>query len=1306
MSWLQDLYEKGLWKSIKDMLGNSPEVADYGWIPSEPEENASASQGSEESVRDAFTEGVTATPGSLGYGNDSTTESDYLTPGVADYSGVPPGEDANSSQGSEEAVRDAFTEGAMATPGSLGYGGDINVPEVIKAAWRGLLHGGGRAVSTMNEAIKTMGKPQYMTDDEWNAKQTPFIKGVDRFGEQVQEASPLAEYEPYSPEWYAQTIAAEAPTALALGTAALAGLRSGNPAALRHSGESGAMRLFGRAIGAAKNNADTAKFIENLSGISPEINKIAANAPAVLSRYGGNVLANTYLQAPAIALEAQMEGNDAYKDAIKAGLSHAEAERVREDVVRPNMSLLAGTNALETATAFMDLPYKGPMHIFKNVLGEAARYGANAVQNAGEEFGQENIKRTILREALAKEVNRTDATTPEGMDYQQKLLKALNDLPEPQWDLQQADDGLKEQAAGGLGAGLFFSMPGTAARSKRGDFSKRAPSFADSGQHTTRAEMNEPVADQQEAPPPKADFTVNVEETRGADGEKETTGQAGADLAGSEVASQSLPQDTGLPIVAEGQQKVGENSTQQSAAQADAQAVPLEEAARKESPISLNENAQAAKEAEVKQQVVAGAQNGESLQEGAERVSAKEQAVAGRLSEGESSTANEQAVAEIAVKQTQQAEPLTAPQQESLRKSLASAVQNGDYATAVDIAGQLGMMERVKRYSNLIPLSGGKRPPTIALRQAANAGNIAVTERYPTPSGRGERSPEASATYPVGQYQDRLGGQTRPGVRSKFNGPKDAVGVQAAEQVVNSTARSMAPRQPVGYTGREREETGPKAIVREEGAKYDGREVLIANNPLYKGDVAGRTVAERAIQDTLQFAEGLVATPPNRSRQYPTGGTVSGPTRQEIGAADSVQGRKRDWATNRRERREGKTIGLGVTRELIRGDAVSLVGKKVRGSDELAIHAQVVRHPGYETLHIVYVKENTVVHHEAYSSRLPDQVSFLSPGETLESFGRHLDETVKRVGADGYYLVHNHPSGHPKPSQEDIELTEYFAKRRTPQEAAKGLQGHVVINSNRYAVIDREGRVTEHELRLTEGDKLLTPESKHAALGVQIKDAGTLASIAKNEQLSDKQSVVYYLTAENEVRGVQVVPNEILANAKVAARYLRWSARAHYAKIPAIVTSDRTVYEGMQELAKKGYVLDVVPVEYGRGIEGRLAEGRGEIGSGAVGRGEASGSEGPGKAKGANNPIVKEAAARGRKRHKEYDYGPGVEKEKVLPSGKRMDGYDAENKVVHELKPNNPKAVRKGLKQLDEYVEEANEVYGRGHIGKLHAYDK
>jgi RHS repeat-associated protein len=92
--------------------------------------------------------------------------------------------------------------------------------------------------------------------------------------------------------------------------------------------------------------------------------------------------------------------------------------------------------------------------------------------------------------------------------------------------------------------------------------------------------------------------------------------------------------------------------------------------------------------------------------------------------------------------------------------------------------------------------------------------------------------------------------------------------------------------------------------------------------------------------------------------------------------------------------------------------------------------------------------------------------------------------------------------------------------------------------------------------------------------------------------------------------------------------------------------------------------------------------------------------------KGMSNPKVKEAAAKGRQMHKAYDYGSGVKKEQSLPSRKRMDGYDAENKVIHELKPNNPNAIKKGMKQLDGYIDEANEEYGPGHLGKLHTYDE
>jgi hypothetical protein len=92
--------------------------------------------------------------------------------------------------------------------------------------------------------------------------------------------------------------------------------------------------------------------------------------------------------------------------------------------------------------------------------------------------------------------------------------------------------------------------------------------------------------------------------------------------------------------------------------------------------------------------------------------------------------------------------------------------------------------------------------------------------------------------------------------------------------------------------------------------------------------------------------------------------------------------------------------------------------------------------------------------------------------------------------------------------------------------------------------------------------------------------------------------------------------------------------------------------------------------------------------------------------KGSLNPVVKEAASFGRKMHKEYDYGKGVKKEVALPSKKRMDGYDRNNKIIYELKPNNPRARKQGLKQLQGYIEEANKVHGYGHRGVLKTYER
>jgi hypothetical protein len=70
---------------------------------------------------------------------------------------------------------------------------------------------------------------------------------------------------------------------------------------------------------------------------------------------------------------------------------------------------------------------------------------------------------------------------------------------------------------------------------------------------------------------------------------------------------------------------------------------------------------------------------------------------------------------------------------------------------------------------------------------------------------------------------------------------------------------------------------------------------------------------------------------------------------------------------------------------------------------------------------------------------------------------------------------------------------------------------------------------------------------------------------------------------------------------------------------------------------------------------------------------------------------------RGKQAHKNYRdaLGDGYEYEKTLPSGKRVDALDAENGIVRELKPDNPRAIARGLRQVKKYAKELSDMTGR-----------
>lgn len=91
--------------------------------------------------------------------------------------------------------------------------------------------------------------------------------------------------------------------------------------------------------------------------------------------------------------------------------------------------------------------------------------------------------------------------------------------------------------------------------------------------------------------------------------------------------------------------------------------------------------------------------------------------------------------------------------------------------------------------------------------------------------------------------------------------------------------------------------------------------------------------------------------------------------------------------------------------------------------------------------------------------------------------------------------------------------------------------------------------------------------------------------------------------------------------------------------------------------------------------------------------------------KGTQNPKVKAAAQKGQIMHEEMDYGPGVLKEQKIAKGCRVDGIDFDKHIIYELKPNNPRAIVRGMKQLDRYTLAAKQEFGGEWKGVLKLYD-
>lgn len=286
-------------------------------------------------------------------------------------------------------------------------------------------------------------------------------------------------------------------------------------------------------------------------------------------------------------------------------------------------------------------------------------------------------------------------------------------------------------------------------------------------------------------------------------------------------------------------------------------------------------------------------------------------------------------------------------------------------------------------------------------------------------------------------------------------------------------------------------------------------------------------------------------------------------------------------------RGRGRLLGSSIAKNFREGKGASLVGQKVESSEDLAVLAQILRDPRFETFRIFYVKDGTVVHHTGVSSRIPASSRIFKVSDSPEKFYESIKANMQNLGADGYYLLHNHPSGKAEPSGADIGLTEGIEMN------APGFISHVIIDHNEYGeiTIKRKGiskqTISDVKYRDMPGNETYQSILPHKLLGSKVSGPLDIVSMGKQLQLPDGYFTVIGLDAQLKVSSLSEFPTSILKNPDIYLfGILRRYARNSGADAVAIVTNNteynvdirsKLVYSGL----RNNILLDVIDANTG-----------------------------------------------------------------------------------------------------------------------------
>lgn len=227
--------------------------------------------------------------------------------------------------------------------------------------------------------------------------------------------------------------------------------------------------------------------------------------------------------------------------------------------------------------------------------------------------------------------------------------------------------------------------------------------------------------------------------------------------------------------------------------------------------------------------------------------------------------------------------------------------------------------------------------------------------------------------------------------------------------------------------------------------------------------------------------------------------------------------------------KNARVIYKRLTEPMKKRGYINLNHRLVNTKDDLVEIAEIFRSTQYETFRLIYMKENKIVGYESISSRVPNYVNVFERNKqgrvNTERCVYKILSRMNRLGADSYYMVHNHISGEAKASNEDLRTTAFFIKY------IKGFLGHLIINNENYSWIyydEKENTVKADKqmpINIRKANKMRKVLNEKSIYDVKILSRDDLVSVLNTIKNTPDYSISILTDSKGQIRMVLDIPN-------------------------------------------------------------------------------------------------------------------------------------------------------------------------------------